>query len=343
MTKINKTPVRTCEHYRINDYEIDKSYFDKEGKRFGNYSFDGICLYERNDEETPLKYGLGEEVLKQVEDNHNLKYMLYPYDKFSKFEINFDDEHDVLIDDLVLELERDTELLIDYKGSTLKECYHNGVIRIKALDNVNATVTIINNLNNESVNLLAIESHIGNNANVNLNIVDFGGKMSISNYYGLLNGEGSTSNLNTIYIGKDSQVFDMNYIVGIYGNNNNVNIDVEGALRDASRKSFKGTIDFKKGCKKSVGSEEDYCILFSKDARSKSLPILLASEEDVVGNHASATGKIDEKMLFYIESRGISKADAEKLVVQSRFNNVLDSLNNEETIEYINNLIEEKM
>ena len=342
MEKINKTPIRTCEHYKINDFTIDKSYFEKEADEFCNFSHEGIYLYEINDTFS-LKYGLGNEALKQVNENHNLKLMICPFDKHSKIMFNLDESHHILIDDLTLKLERDTELVIDYRSKNLKECYHNGVIRINALDNVKAVVTIINNLNSDSINMLAIDSQIGNNANVVVNIVDFGGKLSISNYYGLLSGEGSINNLNTIYMGAGNQVFDVNYIVDILGKNNNVNIDVEGALKDASKKSFKGTIDFKKGCKKSVGSEEDYCLIFSKDARSKSLPMLLASEEDVVGNHASATGKIDDKMLFYIESRGLSKADAEKLVVRSRFNNVLGSISDEKTKDYINSLIDEKM
>ena len=50
--------------------------------------------------------------------------------------------------------------------------------------------------------------------------------------------------------------------------NSNVDIDVQGALKDESKKHFKGTIDFKKGCKKSKGNENEFCILLSDKAKS---------------------------------------------------------------------------
>lgn len=104
---------------------------------------------------------------------------------------------------------------------------------------------------------------------------------------------------------------------------------MQGALKDVSKKHFKGTIDFKRGSKKAKGNENEFCMLLSDNARSIALPMLLCSEEDVEGNHSSATGKVGDKELFYIMSRGIDKKEAMRLIVRARFNNILQKIKDE--------------
>lgn len=65
-------------------------------------------------------------------------------------------------------------------------------------------------------------------------------------------GECSNNNLDAIYLGKENQIFDLNYIGELRGVKSNIDIEVQGALKDNAKKHFKGTIDFKKGCKKQL-------------------------------------------------------------------------------------------
>ena len=74
-----------------------------------------------------------------------------------------------------------------------------------------------------------------------------------------------------------------------------------------------------------------------------SLPILLCSEENVEGNHSSSAGKIDEKQLFYIMSRGFTYKEAMKLMVRARFNEILENIKNEELKEEILEEIDKRL
>jgi hypothetical protein len=121
----------------------------------------------------------------------------------------------------------------------------------------------------------------------------------------------------------------LNYIAELRGEKANIDIEVQGALSGTAKKHFKGTIDFKKGCKKSIGNENEACMLLSDTAKSLALPMLLCSEEDVEGNHSSSSGKADEKELFYIMTRGFSKKEAMKLLVRARFNKLLESISDD--------------
>ena len=190
-------------------------------------------------------------------------------------------------------------------------------------------------LNEFSNNFDAIENTIDNKAKVNYTIIDIGAKNSISNYYSNVLGESSKNNLKTIYLAGKDQIKDINYIAELRGENSNVDIDVQGALKENSKKNFKGTIDFKKGCKKATGSENEFCILLSDEARSLALPMLLCTEDDVEGNHSTASGKVDNKDLFYIMSRGISYKEAIKLIVKAKFNQIIETIKDDELKEEI--------
>ena len=136
---------------------------------------------------------------------------------------------------------------------------------------------------------------------------------------------------------------DLNYISHLRGEKSNVNIEVQGALKDESKKHFKGTIDFKKGSKKSIGNENESCMLLSDKAKSISLPMLLCSEEDVKGNHSSSAGKIDPKVLFYIMTRGFDLKDAMKLVVKAKFDKILENIEDAKLKKEIIDKIDEKI
>ena len=71
-------------------------------------------------------------------------------------------------------------------------------------------------------------------------------------------------------------------------------------------------------------------MLLSDKAKSLALPMLLCSEEDVEGNHSTSSGKVGEKELFYIMSRGFELKEAMKLLVRAKFNNVIENIKNED-------------
>ena len=133
----------------------------------------------------------------------------------------------------------------------------------------------------------------------------------------------------------------MNYNMECIGEKVEASINSEGCLDNEAKKSFKGTINFISGCKKAKGDELENCILLSNKAKSKSLPMLLCTEEDVEGSHGISTGKIDNNKLFYLLSKGLNESEAKKLIIYGNYNKIINNINNqnikEEIIEHINN------
>ena len=338
--KLNETPVRTAKNFRINNIKLENIEIPEVIPEFENVTITGdtskIDIEQNaNNRDINLAYGLSEELTNQVKAQANQKLRLNLNgckNEETEIDFKFDDENNVLVDNIEIIASENTKstVIIKYTSNNENQNYHNGIIKTKAEKNSELNIIVINLINTKSNNFLAIENDFSENAKINYIIVDFGGEHSITNYYSNLQGESSDNQLNAIYLGKENQLFDLNYIGELRGKKSNIDIEVQGALKDVAKKHFKGTIDFKKGCKKATGNENEACMLLSDTAKSIALPMLLCSEEDVEGNHSSSAGKIGEKELFYIMSRGFELKEAMKLMVRARFNKILENIKNEE-------------
>ena len=343
--KLNDTPVRTARNFAINNIELPVEIPNKI-KNFENVEITN-CKSKIDNEVSnkELTYGIGKILEELVFKNANNKIRIQTTKQKEDIKIiyNFDENNLNLINQIEILAENDANIIIIYKSKTSKQCFHTGIIRTIAKENVQLNVTIVNLLNEETNNFEAIENKLYQNSNVKYTIIDIGGRTSVSNYYSNIIGNNANNVLKTIYLGKDKQIKDLNYIAELRGEKSNIDIDVQGALNDEAKKNFKGTIDFKRGCKKSKGNENESCMLLSNRAKSIALPMLLCTEEDVEGNHSTSSGKVDEKQLFYIMARGISNKEAVKLIVKSKFNKIIETVQDSELKEEILKEIDERL
>ncbi len=129
-----------------------------------------------------------------------------------------------------------------------------------------------------------------------------------------LEGDSSSINVEVAYLGKNSQTIDYNIAVNHWGKDTHSEINAAGALMDSAKKVFRGTIDFKTGSSDSKGSENETVIMLGDDVVNKTVPLILCSEENVEGSHGATIGELDDDMLFYFESRGIGREEAERIM-----------------------------
>ena len=349
--KLNETPIRTSRNFNINNITLDDVQIPENIGSFNNINIIGQhpnIKFANHMDACHLTYGVGEKLICQVTKRANQKLGLTIDTKLhQEIQINYmlDKNNPQLVDYIEIQANENTNatIIIQYETQREIKAFHNGVINVQAKKGSNISIILVNLMNLQSNHFMSIENNIEENANLTYTIIDFGGKNSITNYYSKLKEEQAKNNLNTIYLGKENQIFDFNYIGELKGEKSDINIQVEGALKDTAKKHFKGTIDFKKGCKKAIGNEIENCMLLSETAKSIALPMLLCSEEEVEGNHATSAGKIGEKELFYIMSRGIEKKEAMKLMVKARFHQIIETIKNEELKQKILNEIDERL
>ena len=309
---LNETPVRTSNNFRMNDLTLDLNIEEKELSKIN------------------IKGEYKESIKENFNSKINLKHNKYRYidiEASGDIEITSELETNYLVDQININIKDNSNIVIRYTGNG----YNNSKICINASKYSKANITVINLLSKDSISLISFENSIDESSDININFIDLGGKIRLSNYYSVLE-RNSINTFNNLYIGKESDRIDLNYYMVNKGEKSNSNIEIAGALFDQSNKSFKGIIDFLEGSKNAIGYENENCLLFSNTAISKSLPMLLCHEEDVSGTHSVSTGKVDEDKLFYLTSKGIDEEEAKYLIMIGNFNKVLDRVNNKEEI-----------
>ena len=229
-------------------------------------------------------------------------------------------------------------------------------INIIVKKNITATLIEKNNDNrdikislepNSNINYLSID--LANNSNKEITMSkDSNLNMVISNFNGgnkylkvNLDDENANLDIKSIIMMKndlDNETIEVyhnakntsskieNYITS---NNANVNIDVIGKI--------------KKDMSNSNCVQKSRGIILSNNSTIKVMPVLLIDEYDVSANHGCAIGKIDEEGLYYLMSRGISKKDAEMLIIKGFLSPILSSLSSDSLKEEILKLQDERL
>lgn len=144
-----------------------------------------------------------------------------------------------------------------------------------------------------------------------------------------LRGDDSVADFEAVYFGDGKRKLDFNYVIRQRGKRTQATMNVRGALTERSNKIFRGTLDFQKGAKGSTGRELEEVIILSSGTRNRSIPLMLAAEDEVDGHHAVSVGRLDEEKIFYLMSRGLDKSEAERLIVEAAFNPVIEKISDE--------------
>lgn len=166
----------------------------------------------------------------------------------------------------------------------------------------------------------------GENAKAEFYAAEIGGETAAVHSYGHLLGDRSSMEENIVYAVNGTQHLDLFCHIDQEGRKTAANINVSGALDGKAKKIFRGTLNFIRGCGGSVGDEGDYAIQLSPKTKNVSLPLLLCTEDDVQGNHASSSGQLDENTLYFLMSRGFSLEEARRIMIESMIRPVVDRM-----------------
>jgi len=158
--------------------------------------------------------------------------------------------------------------------------------------------------------------------------INLGGQLSRHQNSVVLVGEHCETSQNSLCHGQGNQIIDSRTEVNHalpHGQSNQLHKFV---LRDKSRGVFNGMIKVAKDAQKTDGQMDNKNILLSTEARMDVKPQLEIYADDVKCSHGSASGQIDDNQVFYLQARGIRKADAIKLITQAFLLEPLQSISN---------------
>ena len=149
------------------------------------------------------------------------------------------------------------------------------------------------------------------------------GKVRIEND---LAGQGATSRVTGAYFADGSQHLDYDTFQQHIAPSTTSDFAFKGALRDRATAVWRGMIRVEKDAQKTNAYQENRNLLLSERAHADSIPGLEIMANDVRCTHGATVGQVDREQLFYLMARGLSRGEAERLLVRGFFSDILDRI-----------------
>jgi Fe-S cluster assembly protein SufD len=140
-------------------------------------------------------------------------------------------------------------------------------------------------------------------------------------------GEGAHGELLGVYFADDGQHFEHRSLIHHDASHTTSEEVYKGALQGDSRATWYGNIRIEPHAKATASDETNRNLILSDGARANTIPFLeiLTSDVSSCGHHSSV-GQVDAIQLFYLESRGIPRAEAIRMLLYGFFSEVVDRL-----------------
>ena len=182
---------------------------------------------------------------------------------------------------------------------------------------------------------------VGREAHLSTTTITFGGALVRNDLNVNLNGAGSQVGLNGLYVGDKSQHIDNDTRVSHNASDTTSHQVYRGILDGSSRGVFRGHIEVKPNAQQTNAAQENHNLMLSRQAEADSMPQLEIYADDVRCAHGATIGQLDDELVFYLQSRGIKKLDAKKILTQAFAKEVLNKLEPASFRKYLNNRFEE--
>jgi Fe-S cluster assembly scaffold protein SufB len=116
-----------------------------------------------------------------------------------------------------------------------------------------------------------------------------------------------------------------------------------GAATGESRASFEGLIQIDPGAQQTHTYLQIHQMMLSPKARIDAIPSVLVSSDDVSASHGGTVGELDEASIFYMQTRGLDRPAAVRIIVEGFFEPLLAELQDEPLAELVREKISVKL
>jgi len=176
--------------------------------------------------------------------------------------------------------------------------------------------TTLQMMEQSAVNFSTRKSIVDQDGKVNWYLGLFGAMLSRYRIDYYLNGTGASVNDTEVIFGNNEQSFDIFSKVTHEKPSTEGKVIEKSILKDKSKSLFKGMIRINEKASKSNSFLSGRSILLDKGAKSDAIPGLEIFTNDVKATHSSSVAQIDEEQIFYLQTRCLSRKEAERIIIE---------------------------
>ncbi len=169
-------------------------------------------------------------------------------------------------------------------------------------------------------------ARLDRDSNLQWTIAALGSRFSQVSQQVSLEGAGATCQVNGVMFTQDTQQLTYNTLQQHHAPQCRSDFLYKAALQDKSRTVWRGMIAVEPLAQRTDGYQRNDNLLLSELARADSIPGLEIQADDVRCTHGSTSGKVDEELLFYAQSRGFTRKEAARMIVTGFFQQIFDRI-----------------
>ena len=335
-TNMNRLPVPTWNQCGVNAAPEAAALPELSGNDWGEASF-AVTLPagvgESEEEFTAFaESGMGVETDAFLQENATVRHALtvaegVQVEQPAVFDFTLDAGHPNALSLLDVDAKANSSLtVVQVVRGDAENGISAGLVRIRAAEGAHVKLVQVQMLGSHARHWGAAALEESTGAKVEQVRIVLGGAVAACGTRAMLDYAKAEYDLDAVYFGGQDAVLDFNDVSVHTAKDTLCEMHTAGVLTGNASKILRGTIDFRRGAKRGVGHESEDVLLFSPEARNRTAPLILCGEEEVEGQHAASIGRLDEEKLYYLRSRGLSEAQARRLMVDARFAPALDKI-----------------
>ena len=206
------------------------------------------------------------------------------------------------------------------------EAYTNGVVELFVEDGAKLEYVSLQSLSQQTWHFATHHARVERDAELDWVAGGFGSKKGKVRIQNDLAGPGATSRVTGAYFADGKQHLDYDTFQEHMAPSTTSDFAFKGALRGEATAVWRGMIRVEKEAQKTNAYQENRNLLLSNTAHADSIPGLEILANDVRCTHGATIGRVDREQLFYLMSRGLTRSEAERLIVRGFFTEILDRI-----------------
>ncbi|HHJ06111.1 MAG TPA: Fe-S cluster assembly protein SufD [Anaerolineae bacterium] len=218
-----------------------------------------------------------------------------------------------------------------------------GVVEIIARDNAQIRYVDAQQLGQKVYNFNTKRALAHANSRVLWDLGEFGSGLTKTFIDTQLIGNGADTQCNGVYFLDGTQHVDIDTMMHHIGYATTGDLLLHGALKDKARSVFLGMIKIDPSGQKTDSYLKNQNMLLDETTRADSIPALEIDANDVRASHAATISQVEDEYVFYLQSRGIPRDTAVKMIVEGFFSTVFNRMGNERVQERLMATVQRKM
>lgn len=246
---------------------------------------------------------------------------------------------------VVLEADASATVAVEFSSPTEPsgESLHAGIVEVQVGDGSKLDFVELQTWGEHVWNFTHERARIGKDAELDWIFGGVGSQLTKSFMNIDLEGQGAHTRMSGFYMAGGKQHLDHDTQQNHLAPNTTSDLLFKGALVDESRSVWQGMIYVAPGAQKTDGYQANRNLVLSKGARADSIPGLEILADDVRCSHGATVGRLEEEPIFYLMTRGLSREQAERLVIDGFFAPIMDRIPFEDVQSRLMAMIDEKL